>query len=67
MSLPDPRTREYENMVDFMRADLDSGMQYTKIKMLAYKIIKEDGRNFDEEFAKWEEEQYAKRIGPLVD
>jgi len=45
--------QEWEGMVDHMRADLDSGMQLTKIEMVARKIVKEDGRDFDEEFKKW--------------
>lgn len=51
--LPQPGSKDWEDMVDFMRADLDSGMQLTKIEMAARKIVKEDGRDFDEEFEKW--------------
>jgi len=55
--IPEPGSKEWEGMVDFMRADLDSGMQLTKIEMIARKFIKEDGRDFDEEFEKWKNEQ----------
>ena len=54
--LPEPGSRKWDEMVDFMRADLDSGMRYTKIEMVARKIVKEDGRDFDEEFKKWKSE-----------
>jgi hypothetical protein len=53
MPLPEAGTQEYEDMIDFMRADLESGMQYTKVEMVARKLIKERGDDFDEEFAKW--------------
>jgi hypothetical protein len=53
MPLPEAGTQEYEDMIDFMRADLESGMKYTKIEMEARKLIKERGGDFDEEFAKW--------------
>jgi hypothetical protein len=47
----------YEKMIDFMRADLESGMMYTKVEMEARKIIEARGGNFDEEFAKWKKEK----------
>jgi len=55
MAIPG-RIKEYEKAIEFMRADLASGMQLTKIEMMARKIVKEDGRDFDEEFAKWRKE-----------
>lgn len=55
--LPEPGTQEWENMVDFMRKDLDSNMQYSKIEMAARKLLKEQGRDFDGEFAKWKEKR----------
>jgi hypothetical protein len=51
--MPKPGTKEFESMVDFMRADLESGMAYTKLEMAARKIFEEQGRDFDEEFEKW--------------
>ncbi len=57
MSLLKMKGEEYDSMIDFMRADLDSGMRLTKIEMMARKLIKEDGRDFDEEFAKWRKEK----------
>jgi len=55
MTVPEPGTQAFEDMIDFMRKDLDSGMQYSKIEMMARKIIEERGGNFDKEFAKWKE------------
>jgi hypothetical protein len=48
---------EYEKEIEFMRADLESGMMYTKVEMEARKIIEARGGNFDEEFAKWKKEK----------
>lgn len=48
-----PGDEGYEDMIEFMRADLNSGMQYSKIEMAARKLIKERGGDFNEEFAKW--------------
>lgn len=49
--MPEPGSNEFEKMVDFMRADLESDMGYSKIEMAARKIFKEQGRDFDAEFA----------------
>jgi len=54
-SIPDPGSQEYEDMIDFMRKDLESGMAYSKIIDQARKNIEADGRDFDEEFKKWKE------------
>jgi hypothetical protein len=43
-------------MVDFMRADLESGMGYNKLIESARKRLKEQGKDFDEEFDKWKRE-----------
>ena len=55
MSLPKPGTQDWEDMIDFMRADLESDMGYTKLINAARKSIESRGGNFDEEFAKWKE------------
>ena len=57
MNMPEPGTQEWENMVDFMRADLNSGMGYSKIIEQGRKIVEARGGNFEEEFAKWKEER----------
>lgn len=57
MAMPEPGSREYDKMIDFMRADLESGMGYSKIIEVAKKNIEADGRNFDEEFEKWKNER----------
>jgi len=56
MSLPKPGDVGYEDMVDFMRADIKLNEERAKIERAARGIIKKDGRNFDEEFAKWQRE-----------
>jgi hypothetical protein len=43
----------YEKMIDFMRADLENDMIYTKIELAARASIEARGGNFDQEFAKW--------------
>lgn len=57
MGMPEPGTQAYEDMIDFMRKDLESGMGCSK-------IIEADGRDFDEEllllifcYKKWKEVQ----------
>ena len=55
--MPDPGTKEFEEMIDYMGADLNSGMQYTKIEMAARKLLKDQGRDFEAEFKKWKEEK----------
>jgi hypothetical protein len=59
MGMPEPGTMEYELMIDHMRADLESGMALTKVEMAARKILKERGKDFDTEFAKWKEENHG--------
>ena len=55
--LPEPGTQAWENMVDYMRADMASGMAYTKLEIHARNIIVEKGLDFDEEFEKWKTER----------
>jgi len=57
MGLPEPGTQAWEDMVDFMREDLESGMKHTKIEILARKIVEDRGGNFDEEFENWRKEK----------
>jgi len=47
---------EYERMVDFMREDLESGMQYSKMIQTCKKMFEEEGRDFDKEFEEWKKE-----------
>jgi hypothetical protein len=53
MGIPDPGSKEYEEMVAFMRADLETDMGYSKIMEAARKSIEARGKNFQEEFEKW--------------
>ena len=55
--LPKPGDEGYEDMVDFMRADLISGMALSKIIDMTRKQFEEQGKDFDEEFGKWKEER----------
>ena len=54
--MPEPGTKEFENMVDFMRADLESGMQYSALEITVRKMLKLQGRDFEKEFKKWKKE-----------
>jgi len=57
MNLPLPNSKERDSMVDRMRRDLVSNMPLTKIEMAALRLLKEQGRDFDTEFAKWKPRQ----------
>jgi hypothetical protein len=65
MAMPEPGTKEYEDMIEFMREDLESGFALTKIIMAARKSIESAGKNFDEEFAKWTERRKKEKKGIL--
>ena len=54
--MPKPGTQEFEDMIDFMRADLESNMGYSKIIATGKKIVEDRGGNFEEEFEKWKKE-----------
>ncbi len=60
--MPEPGTQAYENMIDFMRKDLASGMGYSNIEMIARNICKKNGEDFDEKFKKWKEKNNAERL-----
>jgi hypothetical protein len=47
----------YERMVDFMRKDLECGMGYSKLIDAARKKIEGEGKDFNQEFAKWKKER----------
>lgn len=53
--IPKPGSSEYERMVDYMRADLESGMSLSKIEMAARRIIAARGGDFDKEFEEWKQ------------
>jgi hypothetical protein len=62
MGLLDLPSDDYEAMIDFMRRDLESGMELSKqrdkeakaIEKVARKMFKKEGRNFDKEFKEWQ-------------
>lgn len=55
--LPPPGSKEYEETIAFMRADLESDMGYSKIEMAARNLFKEQGRDFDKEFEEFKQQQ----------
>jgi len=57
MGMPEPGTMEWEKMVDYIRADLESSGGCTKIEMAARKLLEEQGQDFDTEFQKWKEKK----------
>ena len=58
--MPKPGTNEYEGMVDFMRADLESGMGYSKLIAVAKKLSEDNGEDFNENYKKWKEKNKNK-------
>jgi hypothetical protein len=55
--LPHPGTQKWEGMIDFMRADLETNMAYSKIIDMGIRLVEERGGNFREEFEKWKKEK----------
>jgi len=53
--LPPAGSKEYEETIAFMRADLESNMGYSKIEMATRALLKEQGRDFDKEFEKFKQ------------
>lgn len=51
--LPKPGSKEYEDLANFMQANLVSSTILTKLIELARQEFKEQGKDFDEEFEKW--------------
>lgn len=49
--LPTPGSGEWEKMVGFMRADLESNMGLSKIINQGRKVVETDDRNFEDNFA----------------
>lgn len=49
---------EFTNdQIEFMRADLENGMNYTKLIERVRKLIEARGGNFEEEFETWKKKQ----------
>lgn len=59
--LPDIDTQAWEDMVDFMREDLDNHMMHTRLISKTRELLESQGRDFDTEFVKWKENQNAKQ------
>ena len=62
MSMPEAGSRDYEDMVEFMKADLKCGMGYTKIIEATRQRLESEGRDMNKEFEKWKKEQYRLSI-----
>ena len=58
-TLPDPDTQAWEDMVDFMREDVDNNMCHTMLISKTRELLKSQGRDFDAEFTKWKENRHA--------
>ena len=48
--LPTPGSSKWDDMVDFMRADLEADMGLSKIIDQGRKVVETDGRNFEDNF-----------------
>lgn len=61
MPTPKPGTPEYEEMVEFMRADLLSGFEHTKqvnaLVEMTRKQMAAQGKDFDQEFDEWKKQR----------
>lgn len=55
----DPNSPDYENIINFMRADLESGMGYTKLIENCKSMMARGGRDFEKEYKHW---RYQKEI-----
>jgi len=51
--LPEPGSKEYEDMIDFIRTDLDNNMLFSKLINNVRKSFLWQGRDFDKEFEEW--------------
>lgn len=47
----------YDKMIDFMRADIETNFGYTKIIEKAKKQMESEGKDFWEEYEKWKKER----------
>ena len=54
--MPEPGTQAWEDMVDFMREDVDNNMMHTRLISTTRELLESQGRDFDAEFAKWKKE-----------
>lgn len=53
MGMPEIGSRAYEEMIEFMRADLENDMAYSRIINTAKKKVESEGRDFWQEFEQW--------------
>jgi len=55
--MPESGSPEFEDMIDFMRADLESDMSLSKMIHSVQKQMEKDGRDFNAEFEKFKKSQ----------
>jgi hypothetical protein len=59
-SLMDLNSRDFEEIINFMRADLESDMQLSKerdiIISITKKMFEDEGRDFYREFKEWKKD-----------
>ncbi|MFW9871869.1 MAG: hypothetical protein ACFFG0_02120 [Candidatus Thorarchaeota archaeon] len=54
--LPEIGSSEYEEMINFMRKDVESGMRLSKMIQSVKERFKKEGRDFTQEFENWKRE-----------
>lgn len=57
MPMPEPGSKAYDEMVEFMRRDLETDFASTKLIDATRELLESQGRDFDEEFDKWLKQQ----------
>jgi len=55
-----------DKQIDFMRFDLENDFAATKFINAAKRLLKRQGKNFDEEFKKWKARLIKKNKGQEV-
>ena len=51
-----------DDAIEFMRADLESGMAYTRLIEAVRKKLKKEGKDFNKEFEKWKQNQKERKV-----
>jgi hypothetical protein len=54
--LPEINTQAWEDMITFMREDIDSGGMHTMLISKTRELLESQGRDFDAEFINWKKE-----------
>jgi len=56
-----------DDQIDFIRADLESGMKYTKMIEEVKKRLKAEGRDFDAELKKFQADKILRKMLDIFD